>query len=387
MTSRTHGLEGGKTPRGVYLSLQRSIVILITAFILAGLLSCTSVSFAQEIPKGGKWVKKAEMPTIRSDLAAVAVGGKIYAIGGRNNVDGRLSVVEEYNPASDTWKKVADMPTAREGHAAGAVNGKIYAIGGFTTVKRRNGTKVLKKVKIVEEYDPATNTWAQKGEESRVNINPATSFNVSLTVLDGKIYVTKSQLDIYDPATDTWSEGPKLIDSGFGATAGVVNGKVYAVGGWRHENHVIEVVAEYDPAQNTWVKKQDWQEPRYLCGPSGVTLGGQLYVIGGSTGQADGWRMSKTVESYDPATERWTKLKDMPTARQALATAAVRGKIYAIGGIVKEAADFRNGQTMEVLAEEVQTGIVEEYTAEGWPFAVSPQGKLATTWGALKARS
>ena len=189
--------------------MKRSIVILITAFILAGLLSCTSVSFAQEIPKGGKWVKKAEMPTIRSDLAAVAVGGKIYAIGGRNNVDGRLSVVEEYNPASDTWKKVADMPTAREGHAAGAVNGKIYAIGGFTTVKRRNGTKVLKKVKIVEEYDPATNTWAQKGEESRVNINPATSFNVSLTVLDGKIYVTKSQLDIYDPATDTWSEGPQ----------------------------------------------------------------------------------------------------------------------------------------------------------------------------------
>ena len=170
------------------------------------------------------------MPTIRSDLAAVAVGGKIYAIGGRNNVDGRLSVVEEYNPASDTWKKVADMSTAREGHAAGAVNGKIYAIGGFTTVKRRNGTKVLKKVKIVEEYDPATNTWAQKGEESRVNINPATSFNVSLTVLDGKIYVTKSQLDIYDPATDTWSEGPKLIDSGFGATAGV--GEREGLCGW-----------------------------------------------------------------------------------------------------------------------------------------------------------
>ena len=362
--------------------MKRNIVILITAFILTGLLNFTSVSFAQQpIPKRGKWEKKAEMPTMRSDLVAVAVGGKIYAIGGRNNVDGRLSVVEEYNPATDTWKKVADMPTAREGHTAGVVNGKIYAIGGFTTVKRRNGTKVLKTEKIVEEYDPATNTWAQKGKES----NPARGADLSSTVLNGKIYVTRSRLDIYDPATDTWSEGPKLIDSGFGATAGAVNGKVYALGGFRKESHVVEVVGEYDPAQNTWVKKQDWQEPRYLCSPSSVTLGGQLYVIGGSTGADDAWRMNKIVESYDPVTDKWTKLQKMPTARQALATAAVRGKIYAIGGIVKEAVDFRNGQTMEGLAEEVQTGIVEEYTAPGWPFAVSPQGKLATTWGTIKS--
>ena len=139
--------------------MKRNIVILITAFILTGLLNFTSVSFAQKL---GKWAKKAEMHTMRSDLALAAVGGKIYAIAGRNHVDGRLSVVEEYNPATDTWKKVADIPTAREGHGAAAVNGKIYVFGGNTTVKRRNGTKVLKSVKNIEEYDPATNTWAQK---------------------------------------------------------------------------------------------------------------------------------------------------------------------------------------------------------------------------------
>ena len=359
--------------------MKRNIVILITVFILTGLLNFTSVSFAQKIPKGGKWAKKAEMPTMRSDLALAAVGGKIYAIGGRNK-DGRLSVVEEYNPASDTWKKVADIPTAREGHGAAVVNGKIYVFGGNTTVKRRNGTKVLKTVKNIEEYDPATNTWAQKAERGA-------SRDLGVTVLDGKIYVMKSGLSIYDPATDTWSDGPKLIDTGAGLIVGTVNGKIYAAGGFRKENHVVEVVGEYDPAQNTWVKKQDWPTPRYMCGPSGVTLGGELYVIGGRTGAGDGWRMSKTVESYDPAADKWTKLQNMPTAREALATAAVRGKIYAIGGVVKEAAAFRNGQTMEVLADEVQTGIVEEYTAPGWPFAVSPQGKLATTWGALKARN
>ena len=365
--------------------MKRSSVILITALTLTGLLNLTFVSFAQQqIPKGGKWLKKAEMPTIRSDLAAVAVGGKIYAMGGRNSAEGldRLATVEEYNPVTDTWKKVADMPTARTRFVAAAVNGKIYALGGVTTVKRRDGKLIAKSVKPVDEYDPATNTWATKGEI------PAAS-NVAASVLDGKIYVmalglVDNGVIIYDPATDTSAEGPKLIEGRWALMSGAANGKVYVFGGFRKENHIVETVEEYDPAQNTWVKKQDWAKPKYLCGPSVATVNGQIYVISGSTGADDGWALRKTVEAYDPAKDAWTKLKNIPTARLALATAASRGKIYAIGGVVKKAVDFRNGQAFKDLQEEKQSELVEEYTPEGWPFAVSPQGKLATTWATIK---
>jgi len=40
------------------------------------------------------------------------------------------------------------------------------------------------------------------------------------------------------------------------------------------------------------------------------------------------------VEEYDPAMDTWTRKADMPTARSALSTSAVNGKIYAIGGYV-----------------------------------------------------
>ena len=39
------------------------------------------------------------------------------------------------------------------------------------------------------------------------------------------------------------------------------------------------------------------------------------------------------------------------------------------------------GPSWDVTLKE---GIVEEYTPEGWPFPVSVQGKLATTWGKMK---
>ena len=59
--------------------MKRYFVILITAFILTGLLGYPSLSPAQP---GGKWSKKADMPTVRSDLALSVGSNLIYAMGG-----------------------------------------------------------------------------------------------------------------------------------------------------------------------------------------------------------------------------------------------------------------------------------------------------------------
>jgi hypothetical protein len=77
------------------------------------------------------------------------------------------------------------------------------------------------------------------------------------------------------------------------------------------------------------------------------------------------------VEEYNPVTDTWKKKAKMPTARAWLSTSVVNGKIYAIGGSVDAV---------------VPLSTVEEYTPEGWPFSVSPQGKLAMMWGQLKVQ-
>ena len=91
------------------------------------------------------------MPVADVGDAAAAVNGRLHAIGGMDITGGILSTVEEYDPATDTWATKASMPTGRLGlGVAAGSNGKRYAIGGSNAVP----------LTTVEEYDPATNLWA-----------------------------------------------------------------------------------------------------------------------------------------------------------------------------------------------------------------------------------
>jgi N-acetylneuraminic acid mutarotase len=64
-------------------------------------------------------------------------------------------VVEEYDPATDTWGSLkARMPTARSASGSGVYNGRIYVAGG-----EFQDSRMLAAYKVVEAYDPATNTW------------------------------------------------------------------------------------------------------------------------------------------------------------------------------------------------------------------------------------
>jgi N-acetylneuraminic acid mutarotase len=230
-----------------------------------------------------------------------------------------IATIEEYDPVKDRWTKKADMPTARNCFSASTVNGRIYAIGGVDIAD--------KNVATVEEYDPSTDTWTKKADM------PTPRFAFSTSVVDGKIYAIGGAID------------PKV---GPHTTA----------------------VEEYDPATDTWTKKADIPTKRhYLCANSAE---GKVYAMGGFRAKWQDWNLALSVEEYDPATDKWTKKPEMPTARRLLSASAVKGKIYAIGGST---------------ADNVPLATVEEYTPEGWPFAVSPQGKLSKTWGKIKCAS
>jgi N-acetylneuraminic acid mutarotase len=118
---------------------------------------------------------------------------------------------------------------------------------------------------------------------------------------------------------------PELI----GAAA---NGKVYVFGGLLGQS-VKGLVYEYDPATNKWTRKKQMPLPAHHV--AAVDYRGKIYLFGGGgkVDSAEGnWYPLDNSWEYDPVKDTWKALAPMPTARGSAVAAVVGGKIYVMGG-------------------------------------------------------
>src|SRR5436853_101425 len=90
------------------------------------------------------------------------------------------------------------------------------------------------------------------------------------------------------------------------ASAVVVNGKIYVVGGWPQAYNILE---EYDPATDQWTTKAPAQIGREQDYGAAV-LNNQLYFIGGKNKNSAFWYA--TNEVYDPMANSWTFKDSLP---------------------------------------------------------------------------
>jgi N-acetylneuraminic acid mutarotase len=272
---------------------------------------------------GNIWATKSAMPIGRLGLAAAAVDGIIYAIGGYNGIYPEVNEANEaYDPVTDTWTTKSDMPTGRFGLAAAVVDGIIYAIGGSSSATQYETAN--------EAYDPATDTWSTKMDM------PTGRKQLAAAAVDGIIYAIgggssgqpyEDDNEAYDPATDSWTTKAAMPIGRLGLAAAAMDGIIYAIGGYSGiYPEVNEANEAYDPATDTWTTKSDMPTGRLAL--AAVAVDGIIYAIGGY-----GNGIYETAnEVYDPTTDTWSNKMAMPTRRAYLAAAAVDGIIYAIGG-------------------------------------------------------
>ena len=99
-----------------------------------------------------KRTKKNDMPTARGALCSAVVNGKIFVMGGASNLLSGYSIVEEYDPATDTWTRKNEMSFATGNMKYSVVDKKVYVIGGYTRELGFTG--------LTEEYTPDTSTFS-----------------------------------------------------------------------------------------------------------------------------------------------------------------------------------------------------------------------------------
>lgn len=105
------------------------------------------------------WTPVAPMPVPAMDTAAIAVGGKIFVIGGAGGPDPAgplLTTVQIYKVATNTWTLGTPMPTARANLGLATCGNVILALGG------RTGPAFLgapSNTAVVEAYEVSKDTW------------------------------------------------------------------------------------------------------------------------------------------------------------------------------------------------------------------------------------
>src|SRR4029453_3880999 len=242
-TMKTSALENQMNKRA---SRIRATLTVITAGLLF-----TTAALAQ-MPTS-PWKKAAPFPEPDEELYGGACNGKMYVIGGWG--DGKARGANyEYDPATDKWTKKKPMPRPAHHAALAAVNGKIYVFGGFVA-------PATTAIPVGAAWEPIADAWE------------------------------------FNPATDSWKPLAPLPGKRGSAIAGAGGGKIYVVGGATTMEgskdpfftafgpaRVLGTNQVYDPATNKWESRNPMSVPRNHA--FGGVVNGKIYVIGGRTGQA-----------------------------------------------------------------------------------------------------
>jgi non-specific serine/threonine protein kinase len=102
--------------------------------------------------RGGRW-RSLPGPTPREHLGVTALGGILYAVGGRKaGYDTNLDVVESWRPGSSRWSRLPALPEPRGGTGVAAVAGSLVSVGG----EAPEGTAAA-----VYAYRPGAPAWTR----------------------------------------------------------------------------------------------------------------------------------------------------------------------------------------------------------------------------------
>ena len=183
----------------------------------------------------------------------------------------------------------------RKNCKAFCIKGEVYVYGG--------SDENHKRIKSIEKYSPATNTWKFIGEvyDDR-NQFSCCSFTTKIVIISG------SDAEVPCVAFDTrdakWREFSPLKERRFDAACAVFEGRIVVSGGWYYDND-IKTVEAYDHVADAWVFMPDMNEDR--CHHKSVAIRNKLFVIGGGH-----WSRGLTCEVFDSTCNKFAYLKQFP---------------------------------------------------------------------------
>ncbi|WP_425953394.1 Kelch repeat-containing protein [Xylanimonas sp. McL0601] len=282
-------------------------------------------SEATGTPDGAAWRQLADAPAGSEGGVAGTLDGVLYAGLGEAPGGQWSTAFSKYDPATAAWTPLAKPVTPRLFPAYGFVRGKLYVAGGRDTA----GAPIAGG----EVYDPKSDAW------SAIAPMPHPYLAAGSAVVGDKLYVIggceaqscgTTEVQVYDPATNTWSAGPSYLEPISYPVCGTIDAKVYCSGGAYEPGEGSTTDSKdtfvLDPTAKEWTQLAS--APLDLWTAAGTTADGKLLVAGGRTASTN--ITSDKAWAYDPATDAWSALPDLPGPVESAASAP---GWFVVGGV------------------------------------------------------
>jgi hypothetical protein len=207
-------------------------------------------------PVSKTWTAGPSMKVPRTFHCAVRLpNGKVFVAGGSGGQN-TLASAEIYDPVANAWTLVASMSVARASLEATLLpsgnvlvtNGEVEAAG-------------LVATKVVEIYNPASNTWSMAAPTSRAHL-----VHQTLLLPDGRVLLAgwfdyndpenpnakPDDAEIYDPATNTWKNTSLMPRRAGGVTLTLLKTKKVLLTHWELFPQFASFAQLYDYEKDIW---------------------------------------------------------------------------------------------------------------------------------------
>lgn len=277
-----------------------------------------------------------------------------------------------------TYSEHIPMSVKSAAMASGVIDGKIYLAAGFD-IDQNEETIPLDHLSV---FDPEADTWDTTGARIPVSRQMYGQMN---TVQDGKLYligglewewvsgelqaITHARVDVYDPQSDAWELKANLPIPLGGNGVCTDSVKLYVTGGITTENTQSSSFYSYDPVTDSWEELTEMPNARTFH--VSVALGGKIYVISGNSGGGPENR-TKNCIVYDPDSAQWYTIAPLPNAVVFAAGCVVDGEIYVFGGLGDNGI---SGDAYKYIPEEDTWIIIEEMVPPRRDIAAVPVGR------------
>jgi len=229
--------------------------------------------------------------------------------------------------ASAEWSTLQPAEYARSEGALIVYDGGVFHFNGFDKSADIQNT--------VERYDIASDRWELVSQTSTNNSMPNAVTHSGIVVVEGELWVIGGRVGgspgkvtdrvlIFDLEKYNWREGPKLPLPFAGGGAAIVDDRIHVFGGLDPQarcdvdTHLFYDLDETNKGWQSLTKSAPFPMGRNHF--STVEKDGLIYVIGGQHGHDNCGSLSKQrvqtklVHVYDPKSNDWDRLKDMPWA-------------------------------------------------------------------------